>query len=157
MTNDAVATDHEDGALGDVLQPDHVRIDNIVLTDNRLVEVAEQRKVQMLRVGPGLLCEERVDAEPEHLGVYAVQFGCGVPKRAHLLGAGAAERRRKKREDDGPLLQLLAERDRLAILIHQSEIGRLGANVDRHAPLLVGGWWIADSGWWIYSHRRRQD
>jgi hypothetical protein len=51
----------------------------------------------------------------------------------------------KKREDDGPLLQLLAEGHGLAVLIHQSEIWRLGADVDRHAHL-DGGWWMVDSG-----------
>src|SRR4030095_11887274 len=136
MTNDAAAIDDERGALRDVLEPDHVRVDPPVLTNHVLVEVTEKRKLQQLGVGPCLQCKERVDRDAEHRRIDLVQFGRRVRKRAHLGGTSVAERRRHERQDHWPLLQLLAQRDRLSILVRKGEIWRLGADSYRHSLLL---------------------
>src|SRR5688500_1893288 len=137
MADDAIAIDDEHGALGNVLEADHVRIDDAVLPDDVLVVVAEQREIQLLLIRPRLLREERVGADAEHLRRGLAEFGHRVAERAHLLLAHAAERRREKDENGGTVLQLLAERDVLPVLIRQRGIGRLGANLYGHELLLL--------------------
>src|SRR5262245_45719578 len=136
MADDAAAVDHERRALRDVLQPDHIGVDDTVLANHVLVEVAEERKLQRLGIGPRLERKECVDRDAEHSGVDLVQFRRRVAKRAHLGRARAAERRRHERQDHRPLLQLLAERDGLSILIRKGEIWRLRADSYRHSWLL---------------------
>src|SRR5688572_21612510 len=52
MTHDAVLIDDEDRALGDVLHADHVGVEDAVLGDHFLVEVAEQREIELLLIAP---------------------------------------------------------------------------------------------------------
>src|SRR5262245_44127216 len=136
MTDNAVAIDDEDRALGDAFHADHVRIEHAVLFDDFLVVVAQEREIQLELIAPCLEREERVGAHTQHVGVDLVQVRRGVAERAHLLMADTAERGGKKCENDRPLLQLGAERDILAILVVQREIGRLGAYVYGHRSLL---------------------
>src|SRR5688572_5279793 len=65
VTHDAGRIDHEDGALGNVLESNHVGIDNAVLADDLLVVVAEQRKAETLLVAPGLEREKGVRADAQ--------------------------------------------------------------------------------------------
>ena len=98
------------------------------LFDHFLVEVTEEGKIKLLCVGPRLQREEGVDADPEDLGLDLVQGRGRVAQRAQLLRAGTAERGWNERQYHGTALELLAERDRLTILIRQREIWRLGAD-----------------------------
>src|SRR5262249_26443735 len=59
----AILVDHEHGALRDSLEADHVLVENAVLANDLLVEVAQQRKRQLLVVVKRLQREERVDAD----------------------------------------------------------------------------------------------
>src|SRR6185436_2934630 len=139
VADDAAPVDDERRALGDVLHADHVGVHHAVGARDVLVEVAQQRLGQLLGLLPCAQREKGVDRDAQDVG-RAEKIRRLVPKGAHLGGARAAERRRHEREDHGALLQLLAERHRLAILVHQSEIGRLGAYVCGHRTLLAGAY-----------------
>ena len=78
MTHDAALVDYEHRSLGDVLQSDHVRIDDVVLTDHVLVEVAEQRKSEVLGVVEGLQCEKCIHADAVDLSVRLPERGEAV-------------------------------------------------------------------------------
>src|SRR5207247_1587611 len=80
---------------------------------------------------------ERVDADPVHLGLRLIQPRHRIAKGAQLLGAHAAERRGKKGEHDR-LPPLVAQLDRLAILVRQGEVRRLRSNVYSHVILPLG-------------------
>src|SRR5688500_9842993 len=139
MLDGAITADHENGALGNVLQSDHVRVDDAVRPNHVFVVVGEQREVQLLRVTPRLQREEGVGADAEHLRIRLVQLRDRVTAGAHALLAYAAERRWEKSEHDGTVPQLLAERHVLPVLIRQCEIGRLRAHVYGHRNLLPSG------------------
>src|SRR3954471_25032558 len=87
-------------ALGDVFQPDHVRIYNIVGPDRLLVVIAEQRESEPLLVTPGFEREERIGADAIHLCAQTVELGHRITQRAHFGGADAAVCGRKERQDD---------------------------------------------------------
>ena len=80
---------------------------------------------------PRLLGEERVDADAVHLRVRLVQTRHRIAERAQLLRAYGAECRGEEREDDRTA-PLLAELDRLPILVGQGEVRGPRADVYRH-------------------------
>src|SRR5262245_1517244 len=57
----------ENGAPGDVFQPDHVGVDDAVGVDDVLVVIAQQRKSQLQLIIPCLQRKKRVGADPEDL------------------------------------------------------------------------------------------
>ena len=69
MPDHAVLVQHEHGALGDALQPDHVLVEHAVVADDLLVEVAQQRKGQVLLVGERLERKKGIDADAVDLGL----------------------------------------------------------------------------------------
>src|SRR5262245_33958889 len=139
MTHDTALVDQKYRSFCDVLEPDHVGVDHAVLRDHIFVEVAEQREVQLVLVAPRLQREERVNADTEHFGLHGVQRAGRIAEGAHLFLARAAVGRREERQDDRTGLELLAQRDRLAILIGQREIGRLGAYLYGHRRVSLTG------------------
>src|SRR5690349_14292819 len=68
VADDAGPIDDERRALGDVLHADHVGVEHAVAARHVLVEVAEQRFVQLLRLLPGAQREECVDRDAEDVG-----------------------------------------------------------------------------------------
>src|SRR6185295_10044228 len=68
VAHDAVLVDDEDGPPGDALEADHVLVEDAVVANDLLVEIAEEGKRQLLMILKGLQREERVDADAVHLG-----------------------------------------------------------------------------------------
>src|SRR5439155_16688196 len=108
VADDAVLIDDEHRALRDPLQADHVFVEDAVVADRLLVEIAQQRKVVALRVLERLEREESVDADAVDLRVSLVEPCERIAERAELLGAHAAEGGGKKGQHDG-LAPLFAE------------------------------------------------
>src|SRR5262245_54120246 len=98
VPDDAVLVDDEDGALGNPLEADHILVEDAVIPDRLLVEIAQQREREMLLVHERLQREKRVDADAIDLRVRLVQARHRVAERAELLLAHAAERSREKRQ-----------------------------------------------------------
>src|SRR5437879_4348393 len=98
VANDAVLVDDEDRAVGDALQADHVLVEDAVIANRLLVEIAEQRKGETLRIGKRLQREEGIDADAVHLRVRLVEPRHRVAERAQFLLADTAERRREEGE-----------------------------------------------------------
>ena len=102
VADDPVLVQHEHGPLGDPLQADHVVVEDAVLADDLLVEVAQQRKRQSLLIRERLERKEGIDADAVHLGPCLVELAERVAEGAQLFLAHRTERRREKRQDDRP-------------------------------------------------------
>src|SRR5438128_1321897 len=76
---------------------------------------------------------KRVDADAEHLRLRLIQPRERIAERAQLLRAHAAERRGEKGEHDR-LSLLLAELDRLPILVGQGKVRCVRSDVYSHRP-----------------------
>jgi CBS domain-containing protein len=116
----AVLVDHEHGPLGNSLEADHVLVEHAVIANHLFIEIAEERETQLLLIVKCFQREERVGADPEHLGIRLAQLAHRIAKGAELLLTGAAERGGKKRQHHGLAFQP-AERYGLALLVHQGE------------------------------------
>src|SRR3954467_1389377 len=112
MAHGAVLVDHERGALRDALEADHVFVERTVGSDDVLVEVAEEREVQLLIRLKRLERKKSVNADAVDLRLGVVQLRDIVAERAQFLRADSTERRREKCEHDR-MPPLRAERDGL--------------------------------------------
>src|SRR5262245_17983558 len=117
--------------LRDALQPDHVLVEDAVITDRRLVEIAQQWKVQPLGIPQRLEREEGIYADAVHLRVRLVERRQAVAESAEFLGTHRAECRGEKSQHNRAAA-LRAQRDRLAILVDQRKVRRFRTNVYRH-------------------------
>ena len=102
--------------LGDPLEANHVFVEDPVIANDLLVEVAQERKRELLVGLKRLQREERIHTDTEYAGIRLIEPGHAVAERAQLLGAYRAEGRGEERQHDRTA-PLSAERDRLAILV----------------------------------------
>src|SRR5713101_1619868 len=121
VAHDAVLVDDEDGPPRDAFEADHVFVEDAVVANDRLVEIAQEGKRQLLMIVKRLQRKERIDTDAVHLGGRLTQPRQGIAKRAHLLGTDRAEGGREKGQYHR-LAALLAQGDRLAVLSGQGEI-----------------------------------
>src|SRR5437773_5372492 len=131
VAHDAVLVDDEDGPPRDAFEADHVLIEDAVVANDLLVEIAQEGKRQLLMVVKRLQREERIDTDAVHHGGRLTEPRQGIAKRAHLPGTDRAEGGREKGQYHG-LAAPLAQRDGLAVLSGQREIRGLRSDVDRH-------------------------
>src|SRR5438094_4261806 len=127
----ARAVDDEDGAFGNALQPDHVLVEDAVVANHLLVEVAQERKRQLLLIVKCLEREKGVDADAIDARIGVVEPRQRVAEGAQLLRAHAAERRRKERQHHR-MPALAAQRHRLALVVREREIRGLRAEFRGH-------------------------
>src|SRR5579862_1209597 len=129
-----VLVHHKHGPLRDAVEQAHKR--RIVHPEglHRLViEIAQQRKRQVVGLRELVEHERRVGADPVDLRVQRVEPAQVVAEPAHLLGARAGERRRKEREHRRLAAQF-AHLDRLAFAVHENGFRRLLPDFECHAP-----------------------
>src|SRR6266545_4277055 len=99
VPDDALPVEHKHRALRDALQPDHVLVEDAVVADDLLVEIAEQREVQTLVGLKRLEREKRVDADAVDPCTGGVQLAQRIAKRAELLSTYRTERRWEERQN----------------------------------------------------------
>src|SRR6266850_3039762 len=90
VPHDALLVDDEDGPLGDALEAYHVFVEDAVVANDLLVEVAQEGKRQLLMILKRLQGEERIDTDAVHLAARLAQPRHGIAERAQLLGADRA-------------------------------------------------------------------
>jgi hypothetical protein len=96
---------------------------NPVLVHHLPVEVAQERELEMVLVGPGLLRPRRVYGDSYNLSVHGIELVTAVSESAHLGGADTGESSGEERQDHILALEL-AETPLLAVGIVQSKIRR---------------------------------
>jgi hypothetical protein len=96
---------------------------NAILVHYLPVEVAQERELEMVLVGPGFLRPGRVYGDSYNLSVHGIELVTAVSESAHLSGAHARESSREERQDHILALEL-AETPLLAVGIVQSKVRR---------------------------------
>src|SRR6478672_1953078 len=125
------AVDDENSPFGDPVQPNHVLVEHVVGSDDLLIEVAQERKSQLLRVVKRLQGEERIDTDTVYLGARMVESRKLIAERAQLLLTDRAERGREEGQYHR-MTTLSAQGDGLPLVIHQSKVRRGRSNVYTH-------------------------
>ena len=77
---------------------------------------------------PGLEGEDGINTHSQYLGIHFIKLRQRTVERGGLIGSAAGEGERKGVQDD-PFVAELPERDFLAIVALQFEIGRCGPSI----------------------------
>ena len=115
MLDDAVFVDDEGGTGADGAQPDQVRQEGAVLFADFLVQVAEERELDVLLFGPGFLGEGRIYADAVDGRVQLLVGGETGGDVAHLLGADAGEGEGKEEQNGLFLSKVVGKFDVLGV------------------------------------------
>src|SRR5215217_5091789 len=121
------------------------------------MEVGQQRDRDPQVLLEGLVAEGRVDGDPVELRALLLQLAEHLLVHVHLIRADRAPVARVEDQHDR-LAAELGQRDGLAVLVEQREVGSLGARLDhrRRPSSWISARYRSRSFFWRYLSRRRR-